>query len=44
MPPRDYLRFRQVTAVGDDGSSPTESDDLIQWLEWCRRWPGMALT
>ena len=44
VPDRDYLRFRYVTALGGDGTSHAEPDDLIQWLEWCRRWPSMATT
>lgn len=42
VPHRDYVRFRHMTALGGDGSPPAEPDDLIQWLEWCRRWPGAA--
>ena len=44
VPHREYVRFRHVTALGGDGSLPAEPDDLIQWLEWCRRWPAMAAT
>lgn len=44
VPHRDYLRFRHMTGFGGDGSLPAEPDDLIQWLEWCRRWPSMAAT
>ena len=42
LPPREYLRFRLLTAVGGDGSAAAEPADLIQWLEWCRRWPTAA--
>ena len=44
VPRRDYLSFRHMTALGGDGSSPAEPDDLIQWLEWCRRWPVVTAT
>lgn len=39
VPHRDYVRFRLLTAVGADGSAVAAPADLIQWLEWCRRWP-----
>ena len=39
LPHRDYVRFRLLTAVGSDADAAAEPSDLIQWLEWCRRWP-----
>ncbi|WP_423922520.1 hypothetical protein [Candidatus Poriferisodalis sp.] len=42
VPHRDYVRFRLLTALGDDGTASAEPEDLIQWLEWCRRWPAAA--
>lgn len=42
LPARDYVRFRLLTAAGGDGSAAAEPADLIQWLEWCRRWPAAA--
>lgn len=42
MPDGDYLHFRMVTMYGGDGDGPMPSTDLIEYLEWCRRWPAMA--
>lgn len=36
IPPRDYLRFRTQTMYGDS-SARVDADDLIAYLEWCRR-------
>lgn len=38
IPDRDYLRFRIVTAYGGDGSATIRAQDLVSYLEWCRRW------
>jgi hypothetical protein len=35
FPSRDYLRFRMQTMYGDQGA--LRSDDVIAYLEWCRR-------
>ncbi len=47
LPSRDYLRFRQMTALGSDGSAlgafeDLAPEDLIEWLQWCRRWPAVS--
>lgn len=42
VPHPDYVRFRLLTAIGGDGSASAEPADLIQWLEWCRRWPSVT--
>lgn len=36
IPPGDYLRFRTQTMYGDTGTR-LEPEDLIAYLEWCRR-------
>jgi hypothetical protein len=36
FPPADYMRFRTQTMYGDLGG-PLEAEDLIAYLEWCRR-------
>jgi hypothetical protein len=36
LPPADYLRFRTQTMYGDQGG-PLEPEDLIAYLQWCRR-------
>jgi hypothetical protein len=44
MPPRDYLRFRFVTAYG--GAEVVEpagaARDVVSYLEWCRSFPAVA--
>lgn len=35
VPPRGYLRFREETMYGSEGG--LASEDLIAYLEWCRR-------
>lgn len=37
LPDPGYLRFRLVTNYGGDGSGPPEGDDVVRYLEWCRR-------
>lgn len=36
-PDPTYLRFRMMTNYGGDGSGEPDPDDLVQYLEWCRR-------
>lgn len=36
VPDPVYLRFRMVTMYGD-ATHPPEPDDLVVYLEWCRR-------
>jgi hypothetical protein len=36
LPPSDYLRFRIQTMYGERGA-PIDKEDLIAYLEWCRR-------
>jgi len=36
LPDREYLRFRLETQYGDPEHRP-EPDDLVTYLEWCRR-------
>jgi hypothetical protein len=36
LPDPAYLRFRMVTMYGDATHAP-ETDDLVTYLEWCRR-------
>ena len=36
VPDPAYLRFRMVTMYGDATHAP-ETDDLVTYLEWCRR-------
>jgi len=43
VPDPAYLRFRFVTAYGDDGA-PARPDDVITYLEWCRAWPAVTGT
>jgi hypothetical protein len=38
VPDPSYLRFRMVTMYGDATHVP-EPDDLVTYLEWCRRFP-----
>ena len=35
-PDPGYLAFRMQTAYGDPDRAP-DPDDLVAWLEWCRR-------
>ncbi|HET9076351.1 MAG TPA: hypothetical protein VFN68_05425 [Acidimicrobiales bacterium] len=35
VPSADYVRFRMETMYGSDGQ--LEPDELIRYLEWCRR-------
>lgn len=37
MPDPAYLRFRMLTAYGDEGAAPVPSD-AVTYLEWCRDW------
>ncbi|MGH9122125.1 MAG: ROK family protein [Acidimicrobiales bacterium] len=41
LPPRDYIRFRTQTMFGKPSSGSPASrlgpDDLVSYLEWCRR-------
>lgn len=39
LPDRRWLHFRLVTAYGGDGRGPVAADDLVTWLDWCRRFP-----
>ncbi len=39
VPPREYLRFRVMTAAGGDGSGPPAAADVVSYLEWCRTQP-----
>ncbi len=39
LPDRRWLHFRLVTAYGADGRGPVAADDLVTWLDWCRRFP-----
>lgn len=41
LPDPEYLRFRLVTAYGDEGREP-EPSDLVTYLHWCRAWPRVA--
>jgi hypothetical protein len=34
-PPTDYIRFRTQTMYGESGR--LDPDDLVTYLEWCRR-------
>jgi hypothetical protein len=36
IPPAAYLRFRAQTMYGD-AAAQVDADDLIAYLEWCRR-------
>jgi hypothetical protein len=36
IPPGDYVRFRTQTMYGDGGAR-VSAEDLIAYLEWCRR-------
>jgi len=42
LPSPAYLRFRLVTMYGGSGDGPVRPDDLVAWLEWCRRWPQVS--
>jgi hypothetical protein len=42
VPDPEYLRFRLVTMYGGAGDGPMDVDDLVAWLEWCRRWPAAS--
>jgi len=37
VPSGEYLRFRMVTQYGDPLHRP-EPDDVVDYLQWCRRW------
>lgn len=39
VPSASYVRFRLVTMYGGTGTGPVHPDDVVTWLEWCRRWP-----
>jgi len=32
------MRFRLQTNYGDSAATPT-TDDVVQYLMWCRAWP-----
>lgn len=36
-PDAGYLRFRMETQYGGDGSTPAAPEDLVTYLDWCRR-------
>jgi hypothetical protein len=36
VPDRDLMRFRMQTQYGDP-DHPPEPDDLVTWLQWCKR-------
>ena len=38
LPDRAYLRFRLQTAYGDPEADPSP-EDVVAYLEWCRRFP-----
>jgi hypothetical protein len=38
VPDPAYLRFRFQTQYGDASRAP-EPDDVVAYLEWCRRFP-----
>jgi hypothetical protein len=42
LPDAAYLRFRLVTQYGDPAHEP-DPDDVVAWLEWCRRLRRQAL-
>lgn len=37
LPDAGYMHFRMVTAYGTDRSP--EPGDVVEYLDWCRRWP-----
>jgi hypothetical protein len=41
LPDREYLRFRLETQYGD-ANHPPEPEDVVTYLEWCRREHGAA--
>ena len=44
LPASGYMGFRSLlgTMYGGDGSTSPQPDDVIVWLEWCRRWPSVS--
>ena len=41
VPSRDYLEFRLVTQYGGGhgvARGPIRSEDVVAYLQWCRRW------
>ncbi len=36
VPPREYLRFRQVTQHGR-AEHPVQRSDVLNYLQWCRQ-------
>ena len=38
LPDPAYVRFRSITMYGDATHAP-EPDDLVTYLQWCRRFP-----
>lgn len=40
VPGDDYLRFRLATMYGDDVRM--DRRDVVEYLEWCRRWPAVS--
>jgi hypothetical protein len=41
VPDAAYLRFRMQTQYGDADHEP-KPEDLVAWLEWCRRFAANA--
>ena len=39
-PPAEYWRFRMETALGSQPGSALSADDVVAYLNWCRRMPG----
>lgn len=37
VPAGEYWRFRMETAYGGRGDAPLDPDDVVAYLEWCRR-------
>lgn len=42
VPDAAYLRFRMMTVYGGDGSALGPSEDVVDFLSWCRTWPGLV--
>jgi len=47
LPDPDYWRFRMATAYGGDGGADPTTEDVVEYLAWCRRhqltaWPGLV--
>ncbi len=41
VPDPAWMAFRTRTAYGDEGHPP-EPDDVLAWLDWCRRWDRLS--